>query len=216
MNYLVAIPIIYIILSALVLSDKSCPSDMVRANDKLCIDKYEWPNKKGAKPLVGASGLPEHKNSKEIWDAKTLCESVGKRVCEADEWITSCLGPNKSKYPWGNNKPKNIYTAAQPCNFDKIWKIPNERLVLIRDPYEMNRLNQSELSGHRKACISASGAFDMVGNAEEWVIHPKDSKRMCLAGGHWTSLKSCDDLICVHWARWHYYTTGFRCCKTLE
>lgn len=196
---------------------KECPKDMVLVDDSFCMDVYEWPNKKGVKPLVTTSGRPHPKDADNPMDATRLCESVGKRTCKAQEWIKTCKGPDKTKYSWGNDDPKYVIEgekAKQPCNFDKMYREVHEMKVYERDEKELKRLDQSEPGGYREKCTSY-GAMDLIGNVEEWVEHPYNKDKMCLAGGHFTRLKHCAQLICSHDPAWYYYSTGFRCCKDL-
>ena len=198
-----------------------CPSDMVQVNDKVCIDKYEWPNKKGSYPLIGASGLPEVRDKKanQVWDAKTLCNSVGKRVCWDTEWISACKGKNNAKYPWGNDVPGYIpgeFDSHLACNFGKQYVSGrDEYKIYRRDKKEMARLDMREPSGSRQACKSAVGAYDMTGNVEEWV-RCKNKTGWCLAGRYWAQLRECKRIVRGHAPRWHYYETGFRCCKDIK
>ncbi|MCU0700576.1 MAG: bifunctional serine/threonine-protein kinase/formylglycine-generating enzyme family protein [Myxococcaceae bacterium] len=57
-----------------------------------CIDAFEYPNKKGAAPMVSVS----------FQDAKRLCEAQGKRLCSEPEWEKACKGPGSAKWPFGN------------------------------------------------------------------------------------------------------------------
>jgi hypothetical protein len=78
-----------------------CPPDMVvvdlppgKANRpffKVCIDKYEYPNKEGAVPRVSVS----------IADAQKFCEKSGKRLCTVEEWQWACSGLEAYWYPYG-------------------------------------------------------------------------------------------------------------------
>ncbi|MBI5416992.1 SUMF1/EgtB/PvdO family nonheme iron enzyme [Candidatus Poribacteria bacterium] len=69
-----------------------CPKNMVEINGTYCVDKYEYPNEKGAYPLVNVS-----------WDAaQALCSQQGKRLCTSEEWELACSGPNHLVYPYGN------------------------------------------------------------------------------------------------------------------
>jgi hypothetical protein len=202
------------------LKKPTCPADMVAVNNNTCIDKYEWPNKKGELPLVGASGLPEPRDikNKETWDADSFCKSVGKRVCWADEWVKACKGKNNSPYPWGSQVPKYIpgeFDSHLACNFGKQYIGPDEYKIYLRDKKEMARLDLREPSGERNQCKSEVGAFDMVGNVEEWV-RCRSKTGWCLAGRYWSELYRCDQLIGSHAPKWHYYQSGFRCCKDLN
>lgn len=193
----------------------SCPDDMVKVPETLtCIDRYEWPNKKGVLPLVGLSGLPEAQDSGKMLDADSLCKSVDKRVCQIEEWISSCKDQNNSDYPWGSASPKTFTDANAPCNMLKPVINVNQTLIMNRNQLEFAKAFQAEPSGFR-SCVSASGAEDMIGNVEEWVRCPNRKYGWCLMGRFWALPKKCTDVIDVHVPRWHYYETGVRCCKDL-
>lgn len=83
-----------------------CPEGMVLVESSFCMDKYEWPNKKNIRPMIAVSGRLNRKDQKPM-DATRLCESVGKRVCEASEWIRACRGPAKKNYYLGEYKTQN-------------------------------------------------------------------------------------------------------------
>ncbi|MBI5207901.1 MAG: SUMF1/EgtB/PvdO family nonheme iron enzyme [Candidatus Firestonebacteria bacterium] len=69
-----------------------CPKNMVEVEGKFCIDKYEYPNDRGAFPIVNVN-----------WRmAENLCNQQGKRLCTSEEWEKACSGPNNFKYPYGN------------------------------------------------------------------------------------------------------------------
>ena len=182
-----------------------CPDGMVHARGKVCIDTYEWPNTPGHRPLVGASGIPEGMGS--AIDADMLCLSVGKRVCTRAEWVSACRGPGGSKYPYGPEY------RSDACNTGARWKELDTKKVAKRDWYELTKLDQSAPSGSFENCVSWAGAYDMVGNAEEWVQCDVGVYGWCLAGGYWASKNaSCDYVITTHAPNWHFYETGFRCC----
>ncbi len=61
-----------------------CPDDMVMLDGTFCIDRYEAPNKCGAKPMEGLS----------YEDAESYCEQQGKRLCSVAEWERACRGPD--------------------------------------------------------------------------------------------------------------------------
>jgi hypothetical protein len=58
---------------------------------KVCIDKYEYPNKRGTLPQGNLS----------FEDARRLCEADGKRLCTAEEWQWACSGREGYPYPYG-------------------------------------------------------------------------------------------------------------------
>lgn len=69
---------------------------------KVCVDRYEYPNKKDQVPIASVSFL----------DAKKYCESQGKRLCSAEEWEWACAGLEGYQYPYGFNREEN------KCNSD--------------------------------------------------------------------------------------------------
>jgi hypothetical protein len=181
-----------------------CPADMVETGVKTCIDRHEWARPDG-RPLLGVSGLPEPDADVDL-SLDTLCHSVGKRVCEREEWASACS--HGEPYPYGGK-----YEPGR-CNDEKWWKTVDEAKVAHRDPKELERLDGSEPAGSRPGCQSPSGAVDMVGNAEEWVRCREGKFGWCLVGGYWASRgsRTCESAILTHAPRWHYYQSSGRCC----
>jgi hypothetical protein len=78
-----------------------CPPDMVlvdvppgkasRPFFKVCIDKYEYPDREGTLPQVNIS----------FDDAQKFCEKSGKRLCSVEEWQWACSGIEAYQYPYG-------------------------------------------------------------------------------------------------------------------
>ncbi|MBZ0252485.1 MAG: SUMF1/EgtB/PvdO family nonheme iron enzyme, partial [Candidatus Methylomirabilis sp.] len=56
------------------------------------IDLYEFPNRKGEKPVTGVTW----------YESRALCEAVGKRLCTEEEWEKACKGTEGSAYPYGH------------------------------------------------------------------------------------------------------------------
>jgi hypothetical protein len=197
-----------------VVEPEACPADMVDTGAGTCIDEYEWPNQRGAKPLLGISGVQEPwDDADEVMDAERLCASVGKRVCELEEWRSACRGKNDAPYPFGTKLPKIERREDAPCNYAQFYREVNEMKVWERDPKHMAYLDQSWPSGSHESCRSASGAYDMIGNGEEWVRCPgKNEHGWCLVSRYWAHAVTCDDVITGHSPKWHYYTTTVRCC----
>lgn len=89
-----------------------CPADMFLVDMppgkkgkpffKVCVDRYEYPNKKDQVPIASVSFL----------EAKKHCESHGKRLCTAEEWEWACGGLEAYQYPYGFNREEN------KCNSD--------------------------------------------------------------------------------------------------
>ncbi len=182
-----------------------CPDGMVPAREGVCIDIYEWPNVKGHKPLVYASVLEDDRTN-DVLDASLLCATVHKRLCEKSEWQSACGG----KYPYGDTFDPTA------CNTEKPWRSVDESKVDHWDKKELARLDQSEPAGSYEKCRSPSGAYDMVGNAEEWVRCSEGLYGWCLMGRYWGERGSCSFVVKKHHPRWHFYETGFRCCVDMK
>jgi formylglycine-generating enzyme required for sulfatase activity len=170
-----------------------------------CIDQHEYPNKVGEKPVVAVT-----------WEeARDTCASVGKRLCGSEEWTVACEGPEHLPYPTGYTRDKNA------CNVDKPYIVPNNAKYsnLATRAEEVTRVDQRAPSGANQACVSAYGAFDMVGNVDEWVVNERGSAnqapyRSGLKGGYWGPVRNrCRPMTTAH-NQWHSgYQVGFRCCS---
>ncbi len=184
-----------------------CPDDMVVARPGVCIDKYEYSSRDDGRPDLAMSAVMEQTGP--VYDAENLCALKGKRTCTRREWVDACVGSDDVKKPPGK------------CNTDKQWRSVDARKVMLRDEEELARLDQSVPSGSLEECVSPSGAYDMVGNAEEWVRCDRGQEdargtKWCLVGGYWAEARSsCTYVITKHAPDWHYYQTGFRCCSDL-
>lgn len=60
--------------------------------DSYCIDRFEYPNRRGAQPLPGVN----------LHTARRLCAARGRRLCSDQEWVRACGGGGR-KYPYGNS-----------------------------------------------------------------------------------------------------------------
>jgi formylglycine-generating enzyme required for sulfatase activity len=71
-----------------------CPDGMELVSvgaSRFCIDRYEWPNKKGTPPRSFIS----------LYQAMDSCVFAGKHLCTSDEWTLACTGPYGWRYPYG-------------------------------------------------------------------------------------------------------------------
>jgi hypothetical protein len=76
--------------------------------------------------------------------ARRACADHGKRLCTGREWERACRGSSGASYPYGDSYTPDV------CN------VRGEHVTLAP-------------TGSHKDCVSASGAYDMSGNAGEWV-----------------------------------------------
>lgn len=134
------------------------------------------------------------------YQAKSLCENAGKRLCTTSEWERACRGPNSTSYPYGDASNDSL------CNGFFQYFTPNPAPT-----------------GSFKACVSLFGAYDLSGNLEEWldtsVIRTPGTTVLndrALHGGSYAS--NSDALACVG-VEFHAPPNeampdrGFRCCK---
>jgi formylglycine-generating enzyme required for sulfatase activity len=187
---------------------KGCPSGMVRVHDT-CVDRFEAPNRKGAKPLAMQSAN----------DAQAWCSAHGKRLCTEDEWISACESDEHRAYPYGAER------VDGRCNDDKPWKQVDEATLNKWPAAEAQAhakdLYQATSSGSRRKCVSADGVYDMTGNLEEWVVRTREHANdwpFILAGCYWSGCygggkPTCHSTNNAHGPEFRFYETGFRCCK---
>jgi hypothetical protein len=175
---------------------------------RFCVDKYEYPNEEGTKPVVAVT-----------WEqAKASCSLEGKRLCTAEEWTLACEGGSEMlPYPYG------FIRDPEACNIDRPYIMPDDGAY--KNPRtrasEVSRLNQADPSGARVTCVSPYGVHDMTGNVDEWVVNEEGSVegpeyQSGLKGGYWAAVRNrCRPMTTDHNA-WHSgYQIGFRCCSEL-
>jgi len=166
-----------------------------------CIDRYEWPNKVGEKPVV----------MKTWFEAKDSCTSVGKRLCGDSEWTVACEGEEHLPYPYGYAR------NSDACNIDKPHPEVNE--VALGNPAtrdaEAARLDQRDPSGSHESCVSPYGVYDMTGNVDEWVVNESGAPyKSGLKGGYWGPVRTrCRPMTTAHAELFSFYQIGFRCCE---
>src|SRR5258708_2913494 len=180
-----------------------------------CIDRYEYPNRKGAHPVWMLDWA----------EAQATCESNGKRLCWASEWTAACEGPEHPPFPYGWERDHD------KCNVDNFYIDPirfgpkGQFFFYARDEAvahkELSRLDQSLPSGDLETCKSGFGVYDMPGNFDEWVISdepPRErSKWAALKGGAWGHVRSqCRPMTYSHSPECRRYLLGFRSCRNVQ
>jgi hypothetical protein len=167
-----------------------------------CVDRYEYPNEKGALPALLLSWV----------DAKKTCEGLGKRLCTENEFNFACEGEEMLPYTYGYERD------AAKCSIDKLVKY--ERCM--KSPAckaELERLDQRLPAGSLPECVSPFGVYDMNGNINEWVELPgkKYPDRSGLKGGWWGPVRGrCRPTVGFHKEEDYGYEEGFRCCADVQ
>jgi ribosome maturation factor RimP len=124
----------------------SCPSDMFMVDMppgrggkpffKVCVDKYEYPNKSGTVPRTKLS----------YGEAKKLCEQQGKRLCTTQEWMWACGGEDGLPYPYGKSLEQDR------CNTDiRLIETSGNRINCV-SPF-----GGSDMSGNLFEWVTAKG-----------------------------------------------------------
>jgi formylglycine-generating enzyme required for sulfatase activity len=143
-------------------NNNGCPNDMVFVTfpgGGFCIDKYEesagsgCPNSdpsnqtdtfanidsSGCKP-VSAAGSKAWRNISQN-QAALACAKAGKRLPNGKEWLAAALGTPDKATGWNGDD----------CQVNKNWT------------------GQPGYAGQGINCVSAAGAYDMIGNVWEWI-----------------------------------------------
>lgn len=184
-----------------------CLGPNKRRNLRFCMDRFEWPNRRGSLPRTLTS-WPE---------ARKLCASKGKRLCNVDEFNFACEGESMKPHVYGFERRDDICNSDRPYRartynykrWDECMKLP-----ACKAQYE--RLDQRVPAGSRPKCVSEHGVYDLNGNANEWVFrrNQKFPKRSGLKGGWWGPVRNrCRPMTTFHLEGDYGYEVGFRCCK---
>ena len=202
-----------------------CPPDMVPVGDA-CVDRFEAPNTAGGLPLVMYS----------FDEADAWCVARGKRLCFDDEWEAACEGESAFAYPYGNTHEPGR------CNDEETWRVYSQQdlngwpssastpdittltglLKAVRGlgaeaaAAEIEELYQGEGGGDNAGCGGDFGAFDLVGNVEEWTRRRdggEPSFHGNLKGRYWAEPRTCQSDLTSHGDGFRFYEIGFRCCS---
>ncbi|MBN2188248.1 MAG: SUMF1/EgtB/PvdO family nonheme iron enzyme [Chitinispirillaceae bacterium] len=140
-----------------------CPADMelVRVGTaSFCIDRYEWPNRKGALPMSYVS----------LSQAEDSCFTAGKRLCTSEEWSLACAGPYSYAYPYGQEYERYACvthdTTARPSGsrpecraFFGMFDMSGNLLEWTSTPSRANRQFNDVMGGFWQSG-PRSGCFD--------------------------------------------------------
>jgi len=150
--------------------------------------------------------------------ADLACRNAGKRLCTYDEWRTACRGEQDRQFPYGADYKQgacNVFREAHPgaiLHDDVTTGHSDPRLNLVT--FHGQPLLRK--TGETPACKSdweSDAIYDMVGNLDEWVQHPKGM----FAGGFYarSAKEGCERKTTAHPKEYADYSTGVRCCADL-
>lgn len=143
--------------------------------------------------LYACSAAGRRPSSRTTWyQAKLACENVGKRLCNASEWVAACRGPSAWTYPYGN-----VY-QGWTCNGTDYGA-------------------GGALSTGAVGCGGGyAGLMDLAGNLAEWVAGACSGSSCQVLGGSFQSASG--ELACASAPLANVTTSsaayGFRCCRT--
>ena len=141
-----------------------CPEGMELVSigaTKFCIDRYEWPDRKGALPVSYVS----------LAQAQDSCAAVGKRLCSSEEWSLACSGPYSYAYPYGREYERYACvthdTTARPSGsrpecraFFGMFDMSGNLLEWTSTPSRQNRQFNDVMGGFWQSG-PRSGCFDI-------------------------------------------------------
>ena len=180
----------------------SISKDLPTKDQRFCIDRFEYPNRRGEHPIIMVSW----------YEARDACKAEGKRLCTEDEWTFACEGEEATPYPNG------YVREADACVNDRPWKAFHGEELAPRTAEnakrELARLWQGQPSGARPSCKSSFGVYDMTGNVDEWTRSSVAGERpSVLKGGYWGPVRTrCRPATKAHGEDHTFYQQGFRCC----
>jgi len=177
---------------------------------RFCIDRYEFPNREGGRPMV----------MQNFYQAQLHCAESGKRICTESEWTMACEGPERRPFPYGDGYTRD----ATKCHGDQPYKFPSRTKVSNRDPAELERLWQGRVSGEMTECVSAYGVHDMNGNADELAASEtknasaKANFDNVTTGGplYFFFNDTATTEIYTHDESFAYYYLSWRCCSEAD
>jgi len=210
-----------------------CPDDMQLIADTFCIDRFEastaeiMPDGKviAHSPFLPVTGLrvkalsqrdviPQAYISRN--QAQAACLESNKRLCTEREWVTSCKGPERTTYPYGNtHRPGYCVDTNRVNPLIKLFEplgAARYQFATMNDPGLNQIPGTIAPTGSFSRCTNEYRVYDMVGNVHEWTSDPQGTFR----GGFYLDTKlngpGCDYRTVAHPATYHDYSTGFRCC----
>lgn len=172
-----------------------------RKQVRVCMDQFEAPNQRGARPLV----------MKDFHQSQRWCADRGKRLCTEEEFETACEGPDLRPFFYG------FVVDASVCNTSKPWLAFDAKALDSggdKARKEVERLWQGSVSGAYERCRTRDGIYDLIGNVEEWVASRKGRRWPgALMGGFWAKpWVGCRGTNDAHRPSFVFYEVGWRCC----
>src|SRR5262249_26042010 len=146
--------------------------------------------------------------------ASAACAAAGKRLCTDAEWLRACRGPAGTTYPYGDTRMPDVCNDARAVHPAVEYFGSSEPSVysMVAHPCLDPLPGSLARTGATTGCVTAEGAFDMMGNLHEWTSDPAGTFR----GGNYVDTvlngNGCLYTTTAHDISYWDYSTGFRCC----
>ena len=146
--------------------------------------------------------------------AAAACAAANKRLCTDAEWLRACQGPDMTTYPYGNTREPGVCNDARAVHpAIELYGTGSAWIYSHLDSPCLNQEGSGLLpAGAKTGCVTAEGAFDMMGNLHEWTADPAGTFR----GGYYVDTvengSGCLYVTTAHDVSYWDYSTGFRCC----
>jgi formylglycine-generating enzyme len=145
--------------------------------------------------------------------ARRACEGAEKRLCSRAEMRAACGGPQRTTYPYGNTRVPGACNEGGPVHGEFVQGGVPLTFSNMNAPHLNQQPNSLAPTGSKPECVSAYGAFDLVGNLHEWI----DDEAGTFVGGFYSDAElhgsGCEYVTTAHLFQYHDYSTGFRCCR---
>jgi formylglycine-generating enzyme required for sulfatase activity len=176
-------------------------------------------------------------------EAARACENAGKRLCSLREWYRACRGQRNTVYPYGARYESRRCNVGKP-HLLSLLAGANPRAWSYERDFNNPELSKKPgflaRTGEYEGCASDHGVHDQVGNLHEWVSDRVDASldgklpleppiRRALArstgkgvfmGGFYSTQQEhgegCNFVTTAHEPAYHDYSTGFRCCRSID
>ena len=215
--------------------DAKCPAEMANVLSRFCVDKWEGSiverladgttrphspyamlsNDEGL--VYVARSLPNvvpqgYISAKQ---AEGACRAASKRLCAPVEWRAACGGSEGYAYPYG---PTRVAGRCHDTGATPMLTFHADTMTRGWGLSELNDARNNQLEGGLAKtgafpeCVTDQGAYDMVGNLDEWTADTNGT----FQGGYWLDTSQngdgCAYRTIAHAFDYHDYSTGFRCC----
>ncbi len=125
------------------------------------IDRFPYPNEKGAAPRTGVS----------VDEARGLCEAGGRRLCTELEWEAACKGGVNSQYPYSQAYDASLYgqgleallSGYGVAGMGAILEWTDSIFMLPENPAPKGRVMRGaapDEGPHARRCASRSSRMD--------------------------------------------------------